>query len=204
MEATIQSNQMDVDKEEAIPNPEVPSLPQERHIWRMPEFPPIPQGVNHFQVEAIEIYQFRYKNWFRAAKEEGCQIFPSLWQGAMNSYLHLMSFLGQEKTIELLGGWIPVSCKDKIKKIKNWLKNQSLLSIDQKKELEMTLDWETEAPVASTSSRSIHGQGQRTSEEAERSQEQSKQIGTDLTHKGTASPNWSLQPWTVYSTWPGL
>ncbi|MBW0538933.1 hypothetical protein O181_078648 [Austropuccinia psidii MF-1] len=35
MEATIQSNQMDVDKEEARPNPEVPSLPQERHIWRM-------------------------------------------------------------------------------------------------------------------------------------------------------------------------
>ncbi|MBW0538516.1 hypothetical protein O181_078231 [Austropuccinia psidii MF-1] len=31
-----------------------------------------------------------------------------------------------------------------------------------------------------------------------------KQIGTDLTHKGTGSPNWSLQPWTVSSIWPGL
>ncbi|MBW0567070.1 hypothetical protein O181_106785 [Austropuccinia psidii MF-1] len=29
-------------------------------------------------------------------------------------------------------------------------------------------------------------------------------IATDLTHKGTGSPNWSLQPWIVYSTWPGL
>ncbi|MBW0581508.1 hypothetical protein O181_121223 [Austropuccinia psidii MF-1] len=71
----------------------------------------------------------------------------------MNSYLHIKSFLGQEKTIELLGGWRPLSCKDKIKKIKNWLKNQSLLSIDQKKELEMTPALETEAPVASTSSK---------------------------------------------------
>ncbi|MBW0572845.1 hypothetical protein O181_112560 [Austropuccinia psidii MF-1] len=93
----------------------------------------------------------------------------------MNSYLHIKSFLGQEKTIELLGGWIPLSCKDKVKKIKNWLKNQSLLSIDQKKELEMTPALETEAPVASTSSISVQGQAQRTSEEAERSQEPSKQ-----------------------------
>ncbi|MBW0569671.1 hypothetical protein O181_109386 [Austropuccinia psidii MF-1] len=71
----------------------------------------------------------------------------------MNSYLHIKSFLGQEKTIELLGGWSPLSCKDKVKKIKNWLKNQSLLSIDQKKELEMTPALETEGPVASTSSK---------------------------------------------------
>ncbi|MBW0571346.1 hypothetical protein O181_111061 [Austropuccinia psidii MF-1] len=137
MKATIQSNQMDVDKEEARPNPEVPSLPQERHIWRMPELPPIPKGLNHFQVEAIEIYQCQYKNWFRAAKEEEWEICPSLWQGAMNSYSHIKS----------------VPCKDKVKKIKNWLKKQSLLSIDQKKELEMTPALETEAPLASTSSK---------------------------------------------------
>ncbi|MBW0504097.1 hypothetical protein O181_043812 [Austropuccinia psidii MF-1] len=92
----------------------------------------------------------------------------------MNSYLHIKRFLGQEKTIELLGGWIPLSCKDKVKNIKNWLKNQSLLSIDQKKELEMTPALEKEGPVAPTSSRSVQGQAQRTSEEAERSQEQSR------------------------------
>ncbi|MBW0553058.1 hypothetical protein O181_092773 [Austropuccinia psidii MF-1] len=144
---------MDVDKEEARPNRKVPSLPQERHIWRMPEFPPIPQGLNHFQVAEIEIYQCQYKNWFRAAKEEEWEKCPSLWQGAMNSYLHIKSFLGQEKNIEPLGGWSPLSCKDKVKTIKNWLKNQSLLSIDQKKEVEMTPALETEAPVASTSSK---------------------------------------------------
>ncbi|MBW0522684.1 hypothetical protein O181_062399 [Austropuccinia psidii MF-1] len=31
-----------------------------------------------------------------------------------------------------------------------------------------------------------------------------KAIGTDLTQKGTGFPNWSLQPWTVSSIWPGL
>ncbi|MBW0582157.1 hypothetical protein O181_121872 [Austropuccinia psidii MF-1] len=46
MEATIQSNQMDVDKEEARPNPEVLSL-QERHIWRWPEFSPFPKVCTH-------------------------------------------------------------------------------------------------------------------------------------------------------------
>ncbi|MBW0589854.1 hypothetical protein O181_129569 [Austropuccinia psidii MF-1] len=70
----------------------------------------------------------------------------------MNSYLHINSFLGQETTIELLGGWSPFYCKDKVKKRKNWLKKQSLLSVDQKEELEMTPALE-EGPVASTSSK---------------------------------------------------
>ncbi|MBW0491092.1 hypothetical protein O181_030807 [Austropuccinia psidii MF-1] len=111
------------------------------------------EGLNHFQVEAIEIYQLQYKIWFREVKEKEWEICPSIWQGEMNSYLHIMSFLGQEKTIELLGGWSPLSCKDNVKKIKNWLENQSLLSIDQKKELEMTPALKTEGPVASTSSK---------------------------------------------------
>ncbi|MBW0539291.1 hypothetical protein O181_079006 [Austropuccinia psidii MF-1] len=126
-------------------------------------------------MEAIEIYKFQHKNWLKAAKEEEREICPSLWQGAMNSYLHIKSFLGKEKTIELLGGWSPLSCKDKVKKIKNLLKKQTLLSIDQKKELEMTPALETEGSVASTSSRSVQRQAQKTSEEAESSQEPSRQ-----------------------------
>ncbi|MBW0590962.1 hypothetical protein O181_130677 [Austropuccinia psidii MF-1] len=70
----------------------------------------------------------------------------------MNSYLHIKSFLGQKKTIELLGGWIPFSWKDKVEKIKNCLKNQIFSSVDQKTELEMTPALE-EGPVASTSSK---------------------------------------------------
>ncbi|MBW0581487.1 hypothetical protein O181_121202 [Austropuccinia psidii MF-1] len=94
--------------------------------------------------------------------------------GAMNSYSYIKGFLGQEKTIEPLGGWSPLSFKGKVKKIKNWLKNQSILSVDQKKELEMTPDFEKEGPVASTSSRSVQRQAPRTSEEADRSQKPSR------------------------------
>ncbi|MBW0530280.1 hypothetical protein O181_069995 [Austropuccinia psidii MF-1] len=133
MEEAIESNQMDLDKEEARPEPDLARL-------------------SHFQVAAIEIYQSQYKNLYTAAKEEEWEICPSLWQVALNSYLHIKSFLGQEKTIELLGGWSPFSCKDKVKNKNNWLKKQSLLSIDQKKELKMTPALEKEGPVASTSS----------------------------------------------------
>ncbi|MBW0564808.1 hypothetical protein O181_104523 [Austropuccinia psidii MF-1] len=69
----------------------------------------------------------------------------------MSSFLHIKSFLGEEKTIELLEGWSTFSCKDKVKKINNWLKNQSLLSIYQKQELEMTPALGKKGPVASTS-----------------------------------------------------
>ncbi|MBW0464358.1 hypothetical protein O181_004073 [Austropuccinia psidii MF-1] len=175
MEATIQSNQMDVDREEARTGPDLENLPQGRHFWGIPEFPPLPQGVNHFQVEEIEIYQSQYKTWYRAAKEEEWKICPSLWQGAMNSYLHIKSFQGQEKKIECLGQFSPLSCKGKVKKINNWLKNQSFLSIYQKKELEMTQSLEKEGPVASNSFKSVQRQAQRTSDKAESSQEPSRQ-----------------------------
>ncbi|MBW0584585.1 hypothetical protein O181_124300 [Austropuccinia psidii MF-1] len=37
-----------------------------------------------------------------------------------------------------------------------------------------------------------------------RAKAKAKQICTDLTHKGTGSLNWSLQPWTVYSIRPEI
>ncbi|MBW0566009.1 hypothetical protein O181_105724 [Austropuccinia psidii MF-1] len=201
MEATIQSNQMDVDKEKVRPNPEVSNIPQEGHIWRMPELPPIPQ------LEAIGIYQCQYKDWFRAAKEEEWEICPSLWQWAMNSYLHIKNVLGQDNTIELLGGWSPLSCKDKVKKIKNWFKNQSLLSIDQKKELEMTPALETEGPVVSISSKpapEVSKDKHKRPQKKQKGPKNHQGKGTDLTHKGTGFQNCSLWPWTVSSIWPGI
>ncbi|MBW0466179.1 hypothetical protein O181_005894 [Austropuccinia psidii MF-1] len=103
MEATIQSNQVDLDKEEEITSPEVASLPQERHIWRFPELPPIPQGLqpqtlmltlslnsfmiifqglNHFQMAEIEIYQCQYTNWYRAAKDRSGKYAQAFGRGA--------------------------------------------------------------------------------------------------------------------------
>ncbi|MBW0565851.1 hypothetical protein O181_105566 [Austropuccinia psidii MF-1] len=43
METAIESSQMDVYREEERPGPDLESLPQERHVWRIPELPPIPQ-----------------------------------------------------------------------------------------------------------------------------------------------------------------
>ncbi|MBW0522966.1 hypothetical protein O181_062681 [Austropuccinia psidii MF-1] len=102
---------------------------------------------------SIKIYQSKLKHWYREAKEEEWEKCPSLWKVAMNSYLHIKSFLGQEKTIELLGEWSQFSCKGNVKKIKNWLENPSLLLIDQKKEFEITPALEKESPVAWTSSK---------------------------------------------------
>ncbi|MBW0590057.1 hypothetical protein O181_129772 [Austropuccinia psidii MF-1] len=45
MEATIQSNQMDVDKEEARPNPEVPSLFKKDTFGGCQSFPHSPRSV---------------------------------------------------------------------------------------------------------------------------------------------------------------
>ncbi|MBW0586290.1 hypothetical protein O181_126005 [Austropuccinia psidii MF-1] len=171
------------------------------------------QGMNHFEVVALEIQQCQYKNWYREVKEEEWEICPSLWQGDMNCYLHIKSFLGQEKTIELLGGRSPLYCKDNIKKRKNRLKNQILLSIDQKQELEMTPALEKEGPVASKSSKPApevskdKPKGPQKKEKGPKNHQgkgKGKKIGTDLTHKGTGSPNWSLQPSTLSSVWPEL
>ncbi|MBW0553980.1 hypothetical protein O181_093695 [Austropuccinia psidii MF-1] len=129
----------------------------------------------------------------------------------MNSYIHIKSFLGKEKTIELLKGWSPLSFKDKVKAIKNWLKNQSLLSIDQKKELLMTPAWEKEGPVASTAPNQLQKCPKTSPKDLRGSREvpgteraKSKPIGTDLTHRGTGSPNCSLHPCKVSSIWPEL
>ncbi|MBW0562559.1 hypothetical protein O181_102274 [Austropuccinia psidii MF-1] len=185
MKAAIQSNQMDLDKEEIRTIQGLPSIPQERHILRMPELPPIAQGLNHFQVADTETYLSQYKNWFRAAKEEEWEICPSLWKGAMNSYLHIKIFLGQEKTIELLGGWSPLSCRGKVKKIKNWLKNQSLLSVYQKKELEITPALE-EGPVVSTSSK----KAPEASKENPKGPQKKKKGPKSHQRKGKGKENW--------------
>ncbi|MBW0580957.1 hypothetical protein O181_120672 [Austropuccinia psidii MF-1] len=60
--------------------------------------------------------------------------------------------MGPEKTEELLKSWTPISCKGKVQQIRAWLKNQSMLSEDQKKKLSQEMENSpVEAPQASTS-----------------------------------------------------
>ncbi|MBW0494185.1 hypothetical protein O181_033900 [Austropuccinia psidii MF-1] len=78
---------------------------------------------------------------------------PKHLAGGINSYLHIKRLLCQKRTIELSEGVGPFSCKDKVKKINNWLKNQILLSLDKKKDLKMIPALEQEDPVVSYSSK---------------------------------------------------
>ncbi|MBW0593322.1 hypothetical protein O181_133037 [Austropuccinia psidii MF-1] len=60
--------------------------------------------------------------------------------------------MGLENTEELLKGWTPMSFKGQVQQIKAWLKNQSMLSEDQKKKLAQGKENSpVEAPQASTS-----------------------------------------------------
>ncbi|MBW0569679.1 hypothetical protein O181_109394 [Austropuccinia psidii MF-1] len=96
-------------------------------------------------------------------------------------------------------------------KYKKLAEEPSLLSIEQKKELEMIPHLDKAGPVMSTSSKPDTEVSKAKPKELRRLREvprtikaraKAKQIGADLTHKGTGSPSWSIQPWTVYSIWP--
>ncbi|MBW0500798.1 hypothetical protein O181_040513 [Austropuccinia psidii MF-1] len=127
MGATIQSNQMYVDKEEARPTQEVSNLPQERHIWRMPELPPIPQGEDHRALRRLDLIVFQRQS----QKDKELVEEPK-------SYIH--------RPEEGVG---------------------NVSSFGDR--------WPSGLYQLQTSSRSVQGQAQRTSEEAERSQEPSRQ-----------------------------
>ncbi|MBW0520264.1 hypothetical protein O181_059979 [Austropuccinia psidii MF-1] len=90
-----------------------------------------------------------------AAKQQELELLPSLWIGTMNSYLKVKNFMDPEKKEDLLKGWTPMSCEEQVQNIKYWLKNQSMLSEDQKKKLAQGKDNSpVEAPQASTSNNS--------------------------------------------------
>ncbi|MBW0556807.1 hypothetical protein O181_096522 [Austropuccinia psidii MF-1] len=147
MEAAIQSNQMDVDKEEARPNSEVPNIPQERHIWRMPELPPIPQGGINRNI-SIPIQKLVQRSQRRVVGN-----MPKPLAGGHELLLTHQELFGSGEDHRALRRLEPIVLQRQGQKIKNWLKNQSLVSVDQKKELEITPALETEVPVASTSSK---------------------------------------------------
>ncbi|MBW0503578.1 hypothetical protein O181_043293 [Austropuccinia psidii MF-1] len=75
-----------------------------------------------------------------AAKQQEWEPLPSLWIGTMNSYLQVKRFMGRETKEDVMKGWTPISRKGQVQQIKAWLKNQSLLSDDQKKNLAQRRD----------------------------------------------------------------
>ncbi|MBW0564628.1 hypothetical protein O181_104343 [Austropuccinia psidii MF-1] len=86
------------------------------------------------------------------ANQQESELLPNLWIGTMNSYLQVNKLMRPENTQDLLKGWTHISFKGKVQKIKSWLKDQSILSEDQKKELaQKKYNSPVEAPQASTS-----------------------------------------------------
>ncbi|MBW0523241.1 hypothetical protein O181_062956 [Austropuccinia psidii MF-1] len=80
-----------------------------------------------------------------------------------------------EKTEELLWGWTSISCKGQFQQIKACLKNQSMLSEDQKRKLAQRKDNSpVEAPQAASTSAK---QGQANPKEQSEGQEKGKGKG---------------------------
>ncbi|MBW0544605.1 hypothetical protein O181_084320 [Austropuccinia psidii MF-1] len=138
MDAAIQSNKMDLDKEEVRPEQGLPSLPQERHIWRMPELPAIPQVPTQKLVQR--------------GKRRGVGNMPKPFTGHGTLLLTHKELSGSGEDHITLRRVEPIVLKRQGQKVKNWLKNQSLLSVDQKKGLEMDPALEEDS-LASTSSK---------------------------------------------------
>ncbi|MBW0521216.1 hypothetical protein O181_060931 [Austropuccinia psidii MF-1] len=58
----------------------------------------------------------------------------------MNSHIQFKKLLCPEETGKLLKGWTPMSVKGELQQIKAWLKKQSILSKDQKRQLAQKQD----------------------------------------------------------------
>ncbi|MBW0466879.1 hypothetical protein O181_006594 [Austropuccinia psidii MF-1] len=146
-----------MDKEEARPGADLESLPQERRNWRMPELPPIPQG-NFLRAEPLPSAGHRsisvpVQNMIQSSKGRGVPISCQPLEGGHELLLTHQELSGSEEDHRALSRMESLLLKRQDQKINNLLKNQSLLSIDQRKELEMTPALERERPIASKSSK---------------------------------------------------
>ncbi|MBW0525569.1 hypothetical protein O181_065284 [Austropuccinia psidii MF-1] len=109
--------------------------------------------------------------------------------------------MSPEKTEELLRGWTPMSCKGQVQQIKAWLKNQSMLSEDQKKKLAQGKDnTPVEAPQVSKSKTlppKVPNKDKKTPKTNRR--ERQNPSGRSLTHRITDFPKKRRKPLTMCS-----
>ncbi|MBW0567216.1 hypothetical protein O181_106931, partial [Austropuccinia psidii MF-1] len=206
VEGTPPSNQMDLEQGIQVINPKDNNVsPEERHKCRTPKLQPVPKDLNHFQQATIEIYQYQYKNCFMAAKWQEWELLPILWLGTMSSYLKVKKFMGPEKTEELLKGWTPMSCNGPVQQIKAWLKNQSMLSEDQKRrwpKARKTAQWKILKPQKAKvhlnkCQKSPRKQQRPTRRASKRQRERQSGSGASLTRRITIFPRKRREPWKM-------
>ncbi|MBW0593536.1 hypothetical protein O181_133251 [Austropuccinia psidii MF-1] len=117
--------------------------------------------------------------------------------------------MGPEKTEDLLMGWTPMSVKGQVQQIKAWLKNQSMLSEDQKKKLAQGKENSpVEAPkhppakIRLNKCQTSPSKPQiPTRRASNRQRERQSPSGTSLTLRITESQRRKRQPWTMCSIW---
>ncbi|MBW0536689.1 hypothetical protein O181_076404 [Austropuccinia psidii MF-1] len=195
MEEAIQSHQMDVDKEETRPNLEVSNLPQERHIWRMPELPPFPKKSINANKKIGSGQPKKRSGKYAQAFGRAHELLLTHQELSRSGEDHRT--LRRLEPIVLQGQ----SQKDKelveepkyfIHRPEEGVGNDSSFGDRRPSGVYQLQKCPRTSPKSLRRSRKVP----RTIK--------AKPIGTDLTHKGTGFPNWSLQPWTVSSIWPGL
>ncbi|MBW0497977.1 hypothetical protein O181_037692 [Austropuccinia psidii MF-1] len=130
MEAAIQSNQMDLDNEEVRPKQGLPSLPQERHIWNIPELLPFPKSIKGRGVGNIP-----------KPLAEGLEL--------LTTHQELPGSGEDHRTLRRVE---PIVLQIQVQKGKEFVEEPKSFIFEKKKELEMTPGLE-EGPMASTRSK---------------------------------------------------
>ncbi|MBW0573610.1 hypothetical protein O181_113325 [Austropuccinia psidii MF-1] len=173
MEATIQSNQMDVDKEEAIPNPEGPNFPQEIHIWRMPELPPIPQGGRNRNISML------VQKLVQSSQRRRVGNMPKTFPGGHELLVTHQELSGSGQDHRTLRRLEPIVLQRQGQKDKEFVEEPKSFIHRPEERVGNDSSFGYRGPSGvyqlQTSSRSVQGQAQDTSEEAERYQEPSRQ-----------------------------
>ncbi|MBW0517656.1 hypothetical protein O181_057371 [Austropuccinia psidii MF-1] len=188
MEATIQSKQMDVEKKEARPNPEVSNLPQERHIWRMPVLPPIPQ-------EQPKTRSGKYGQAFGRGHE------------LLLTHQELSLSGEDHRALRRLG---PIFLQRQIQKDKELVEEPKFLIHRPEERVGNDSSFGDRRPSGvyqlqkcpRTSPKDLRRS--RKVPRTIKAREMARPIGTDLTHKGTGFRNWSLNQWKVSLIRPDL
>ncbi|MBW0509013.1 hypothetical protein O181_048728 [Austropuccinia psidii MF-1] len=176
---------------------------KEKQTLRMPELPPASKG-NSGDIPVSE------KELVYGGKGAGLGPSSKPWIGNMNSYLKVKKFVVPKKAEDLPKGWTPISCKGKVQKKKDLLKNQCILSKDQKKELAQKKEKiQVEAPQASKS-KNMPQQGQENPKEQYKGKEEEKGKEKEKPKCNKPFPeNYRIskrkvKPWTMCSIWQEL
>ncbi|MBW0474649.1 hypothetical protein O181_014364 [Austropuccinia psidii MF-1] len=118
-------------------------------------------------------------------KKQEFELIPRPLIGKINSNVQVKKFLSLGNTENLLKGWTPISCKGRFQQIKAWLKNQTIFSEDQNKQLTQKKDNSpVEAPQASTG-RKLPKQGPKRARKPQRAIKWAKE------GKGKERPKWN-------------